>query len=147
MSHNDHSQVRCTNCTKLLANKLNKAGLEIKCLRCAVINRIPSDAADQVVITDKNGVILFVNDSVERITGYSEKESLGKKISELWGGHMSKEFYEFMWHSITNESKQVKFNVMNKKKTGESYQVELIVTPIRDPNGEIIFFVGIESVL
>ena len=59
-------------------------------------------ASDHIIITDQDGVIIFANDSVERITGFTKNEVLGKKAGskELWGGQMSKSFYKQMWHTI-----------------------------------------------
>jgi len=38
------------------------------------------NASDHIVITDPNGVILYANKGVTRITGFSQKEVIGQKV-------------------------------------------------------------------
>jgi PAS domain S-box-containing protein len=134
-------------CGKLLAKDNGTHGAEIKCLRCGTLNRVLEGMIEQVIITNREGRILFINRAVEVVTGYSAHEVIGKKPSELWGGHMSKQFYAEMWDDMLKKKESAKLKLTNKKKTGESYDVELLVSPVSDTNGEIIFFVGIEIVI
>lgn len=146
MSENNLSQIRCVKCNKLLAkNDSNK--FEIKCERCGTLNKVIEQMIEQVVITDKEGKILFINKSFEETTGFSMHESIGKKPSELWGGKMQKEFYVDLWDKMKNKKESIKVKMTNTKKTGEPYNLELIVSPILDINGDILFFVGIEVVI
>lgn len=139
--------IRCVKCSKMLAKSVDFLGAEIKCSRCGTLNRIFEKMIEQVIITDSNGVILFINGAVEKATGYGLHEAIGKKPSELWGGNMSKEFYADMWKKILEDKKPIKIKMTNKRKNGESYDVELLVSPILDTGGEVIFFVGIEIVI
>jgi PAS domain S-box-containing protein len=139
--------IRCMKCGKLLAKKKDKTSAEIKCLRCGTLNRILEDMIEQVIITSRDGRILFINKAVEAVTGYLVDEVIGKKISELWGGNMNKKFYTDMWNSILNKKESIKLKMRNKKKSGEFYEVELLISPIVDTNGEVIFFAGIEVVV
>ncbi len=144
MQQNSLSAIRCIKCGKMLAKNNGVTGAEIKCLRCGTLNRILEGMIEQVIITDKRGIILFVNKAVEIATGYSAHEAIGKKPSELWGGHMPREFYVDMWKNMLEKKESIKLKMTNKKKSGEFYDIELLVSPISDTTGEIIFFVGIE---
>ncbi len=143
----ESKKIRCTKCRKVLAKPDNFYGVEIKCARCGTLNRIFEQMIEQVIITDNNGIILFINKAVEIATGYSAHEAIGKKPSELWGGQMSKEFYQEMWVKMLEEKKSIKLKITNKSKSGQTYDVELLVSPIFDINGGILFFVGIEVVV
>ena len=58
-------------------------------------------AADAVVITDRNGMIAWVNPAFTAITGYSTEEALGKKPGDLVkSGVHPPEFYKDLWHTI-----------------------------------------------
>jgi PAS domain S-box-containing protein len=72
---------------------------------------------EQVIITSRDGRILFINKAVEAVTGYLVDEVIGKKISELWGGNMNKKFYTDMWNSILNKKESIKLKMRNKKKS------------------------------
>ncbi len=144
---NSDLTVRCTKCGKMLAKISNMFCLEIKCLRCGTLNKVFESMLEQVIVTDKNGVILFINKATEVATGYTAHESIGKKPSQLWGGQMPKEFYIDMWKGISSNKKPVKLKITNKNKKNELYNIELLISPIFDTNGEIIFLIGVEIVV
>lgn len=100
--------------------------------------------SDHVVITDKDGNILYANSAVEKMTGFPLKETIGKNPADLWGGNMPKEFYENMWHTIKTEKKPFVGEVQNKKKDGTFYWQEVHISPVLDEAGEVKFFIGIE---
>lgn len=139
--------ISCIKCGKTLAKNHGVIGAEIKCLRCGTLNRVLEGMIEQVIITSKDGRILFVNKAVEMATGYSAHEAIGKKPSELWGGYMPREFYSDMWKRMLDKKESIKLKMTNQKKSGELYDIELLVSPISDTTGEIIFFVGIEVVI
>lgn len=99
---------------------------------------------DHVVITDENANILYANKAVERNTGFSANEVIGKNPGDLWGGEMPKEFYEKMWHTIKEEKKPFVGEVKNVRKDGTEYWQELHISPIFDERNEVQFFIGIE---
>lgn len=141
------NKISCVKCGKMLAKHYGVGGLEIKCLRCGTLNKVFEKMIEQVIITDAQGKILFINQAVENASGYTLDEAIGKKPSELWGGQMSKEFYVDMWAKIKEGKQSAKFKMTNKNKNGELYNIELIVSPVTDTNGDILFFVGIEVVV
>jgi PAS domain S-box-containing protein len=99
---------------------------------------------DHVIITDPNGHIIYANDAVEKNTGFSRSEILGKTPGQLWGGLMPKEFYEKMWHTIKIEKKFFVGDVQNLRKDQTKYWQRLHITPILDKAGEVVCFLGIE---
>jgi PAS domain S-box-containing protein len=138
-------EYRCTKCSKLLAvGTIESSHLEIKCSRCKHINFFFDQQTDQIVIVDINGVILYANNALSNITGYSLKEIIGEKPS-LWGGQMTETFYKDLWHKIKEEKQIAIVAVTNKKKNGEFYEACLRISPILDEKGNPKFFVGIET--
>lgn len=99
---------------------------------------------DHVMITDESANILYANKAVERNTGFSINEILGKNPADLWGGQMPDEFYEKMWQIIKGEKKPFVGEVQNKKKDGTLYWQELHISPLLDETGKVRFFIGIE---
>lgn len=104
------------------------------------------NASDHVMITDIDGIVLYMNRGAEEITGYSSKEALGKKsgTKDLWGGIMSKEYYEKMWRTIKVDKKVFKGDINNKRKNGELYTASISISPILNAKNEVEFFVVIE---
>ena len=98
----------------------------------------------QIIFTDPKGNILYANEGVEKTTGFSSAELVGTKAGKLWGGLMDKEFYATLWERISDQKQPFSAELINKKKTGETYYAEINITPVLDATGQIEFFVGIE---
>lgn len=104
------------------------------------------NVSDHVVITDPEGIVIYGNKAIEKITGYSFVEFMNKKAGVLWrSDKMSKEFYEKMWKTIKEDKDIFTGEIINKRKNGEEYHVMASISPILNRRGEIMFFVGLEK--
>jgi len=112
---------------------------EIKRFQLAV-----ESALDQIVITDPEGIVIYANKAVERITGFKPEEAVGKKSGELWGNLMDRSFYQNMWNIIGVEKKNFSGQIKNKRKNGEIYYASMNISPVLDENNKVQFFVAIE---
>lgn len=102
-------------------------------------------SSNHIVFTDKDSTILYANAAAEKITGFSIKEIIGKKIDDtLWGGLMDKEFYKKFWKTIAHDKQIFSGEMINKRKNGEKYYVDADIIPILDEEKEVEFYVGIE---
>jgi PAS domain S-box-containing protein len=102
------------------------------------------NAADNIIITDPEGIVIYVNKSVETITGYTPEETLGKKSGALWRMPMTLGYYQSLWDTIKNQKKVFVGEIQNRRKNGLIYTASISISPILDESGEIQFFVGIE---
>ena len=100
--------------------------------------------ADHVVITDIDANILYANKAVEKNTGFSIEDVLGRNPADLWGGKMPEKFYKDMWRKIKLEKQPFVGEVHNVRKDGTEYWQELHIAPVLDKEGEVKFFIGIE---
>ena len=96
---------------------------------------------DTVMITDKEGVIEFVNPSYERISGFSRDEVLGMKPNIMKSGQHDTVFYAELWKTILcgNVFREV---FVNRHKDGDLYYEEKTITPIKDEQGNLMHFVS-----
>ncbi len=100
-------------------------------------------SAESVIITDTAGILVYVNPSFERITGYPSAEVLGKKLSMLKSGRQDAAFYEDLWKTIS--SGQVWHGrFINKRKDGTLYTDDATISPVRSENGTIVGYVGVQ---
>ncbi len=99
---------------------------------------------DPVIITDEHANILFANKAMEKNTGFSREEVLGRNPGDLWGGQMPKEFYKDMWKEIKEKKLPFVGEVQNKRKDGTLYWQELHISPLLDEHGKVKFFIAIE---
>lgn len=107
-----------------------------------IIKNILDNISEGIVITDEKGKILTVNPAFEFVTGYSEKEIIGKNPSILKSGIHNEQFYEKMWFDILNKGKW-KGEIWNKRKNGELYPEILTIIQIKNDEGDVCNFCGI----
>ncbi|MEI8633255.1 PAS domain-containing protein [Vibrio sp. PP-XX7] len=66
-----------------------------------VLVQIIANAPVAISITDKQGTILFVNQTFSDVTGYSPEELIGQNSSLLSYKATPKSVYQELWHNIT----------------------------------------------
>ena len=101
-----------------------------------------ANTADNVMITDAEGTIEYVNPAFERTTGYRREEAIGRRPSLLKSGRHPPAFYEELWSSIL-AGRNFCATVLNRKKSGELYWSEQTITPLREEDGAITHFVSV----
>lgn len=98
--------------------------------------------ADSVIITNKKGVIEYVNPSFETTTGYSSEEVLGQTPKILQSGMHDSEFYKNLWKTILSGN-PYRGTIINRKKSGELYWSQQSITPMKDEDGNVTNFVSV----
>ena len=101
-------------------------------------------AREGITITDPKGVILDVNASFSRITGYSRDEVLGQTPRMLSSGHHFAGFYQEMWHQLLTTG-QWYGEIWNRRKNGEVFAEMLNITAVRDASGQTQNYVALFS--
>ena len=97
--------------------------------------------ADSLIITNRHGVIEYVNPAFEELTGYAAAEAIGRTPALLKSGHHSDEFYQRMWKTLLS-GKTFRTEFVNKRKDGMLYFQGETITPIKNPKEEITHFVS-----
>jgi len=96
-----------------------------------------------VVITDPDGNIEYVNPMFTEVTGYSAEEARGQNPRILKSGLMSQTVYEELWQTILSGGVWVG-ELQNKKKNGELYWDQAVISAIRNKKNEITNFVAVK---
>ena len=99
-------------------------------------------AQDAIFITNANGVIAFVNQGFEAITGYSMAEVIGRTPTVLKSGKHDEAYYRQLWQSL-KAGETFRATLVNRHKNGELIHCEETVSPLRGRDGEITHFVSI----
>ncbi len=101
-------------------------------------------AANAIVITDRTGVITFVNSAFTHITGYTPEDAVGKNPRILKSGEQTSAFYRNLWETI-NAGNVWRGEVVNKRKDGSIYSEEMTITPVQNEQREITHFIAIKN--
>ncbi len=97
-----------------------------------------------VVITDPSGNIEYANPKFSEVTGYSFEEVKWKNPRILNSGFHSREFFSNLWNTIlAGKTWQGEFR--NKKRNGELYWENALISPIIDSDGKITHFVAVKE--
>lgn len=102
------------------------------------------DSSSIVMKTDKTGVITYVNEAFEKISGYSKIELVGSTHRLIRSKNTSSEQIAELWEYINNK-KIYKTVFENISKNGKSFFVESTIVPILDTKGDISEFMAIMS--
>lgn len=108
------------------------------------LSRAVEQSAATIVITDTNGIIEFVNPAFEHITGYSMEEVIGQNPRVLKSGLTPQETYADMWKAISSGNVW-QGELVNRKKNGDLYWENAIISPVRDDNGKITHYLAIKD--
>jgi len=101
-------------------------------------------AANGIVVSDPDGVILWVNPAFSEITGYLAHEVIGKSTRILRSGVHGQDFYHQMWETI--KSGEIwRGEITNRRKDGSMYLEDQTISPVFGARGEIINFIAIKQ--
>ena len=114
------------------------AGIERDRLMAAI-----EQSGDTVVITDARGAILYVNPAFSRVTGFSREEALGQNPRILQSGVHDRDFYRQMWATLS-AGLAWQGQIINKRKDGSPYTELASISPVRDGEGRIAYFVAVK---
>ncbi len=93
----------------------------------------------------KEGIITYINEPFEKISGYKKEELLGKSHNIISHPNIDKNIFKDMWKRIKVEKKSWHGRIKNISKEGKEYFVDLIVKPILDTNGDILEFISLAN--
>lgn len=121
-------------------NLAKTKALEIK-------ERALASAKNGILITDPNqhdNPIIYANKAFEDITGYSFDEIVGKNCRFLQGTDRNQPELDRVRQAI-NQQKEVTAVVRNYRKDGTLFWNDLNISPVKDENGNLTHFVGIQN--
>ncbi len=101
-------------------------------------------SANSIIITDREGVIEYVNPYFYALTGYTPEEIIGHNPRVWQSGQTPLETYQIMWQTIL-AGKVWRGEVCNRKKNGELFWETSTISPVKNEKGEITHFVAVKQ--
>jgi len=97
-----------------------------------------------ILITDREGIIEYVNPGFCEASGYSREEIIGKKPSILKSGEHDDKFYKSMWSAISS-GQTWKGEICNRKKDGELFWEMESISPVVNEEGAVKFYIAVKD--
>jgi len=108
------------------------------------LSQAVEQAGESILITDKHGIIEYVNPSFTRMTGYTREEVIGNNPRMLKSGNQSTEYYDNLWKTISNGNVWSR-SIDDRRKDGSQYPAIMSISPILNGNNQISHYVGIQQ--
>ncbi len=146
--YNDDFDELCIDTLKELQKNIQKTINDInKNLTLMILKQALEQSFQWLLITDENGKIIYVNDAVTKISGYSKHELLGKSPSIFKSGKHDESLYKQLWENILN-NKIYETTFKNKNKNNRIFYLKNKILPVNLPNGKKYFVsMGIDITL
>lgn len=110
--------------------------------RLYILEKAVEQTADHVMVTDRQGVIQYVNPAFEMTTGYNRDEAVGKTPKILQSGKQECGYYQKLWETILS-GETFHAQTTNKKRNSEFYVADQTISPIVNEAKQITHFVSI----
>jgi len=100
-------------------------------------------AANPILISRRDGTIIWVNKAFEQLSGYTRDEVLGQNTRLLKSGQQSPSLYKNLWETVLS-GERWRGELINQRKDGSLYHEEMTVTPVKNTAGEFAHFIAIK---
>lgn len=108
--------------------------------RLALVARLTSNG---VIITDASKIITWVNEGMEKITGYRLEEMIGHSPKMFQSTNTSDGVRQLIRDHL-DRMQPIRVELENVTKAGNPYWIELHIEPIPGPYGKIVGFLAIQ---
>ena len=112
-----------------------------------LLDRAVAASSNGIVITDPrlpDNPIVYVNPAFEKTTGYSMEEVIGRNCRFLQGEDRDQQALEEL-RACIREGQECRIVLRNYRKDGTRFWNELYVSPVRDDEGNLTNFVGVQN--
>jgi PAS domain S-box-containing protein len=110
----------------------------------AKLSLVASKTDNAVIITDKRGLVEWVNDGFTHLTGFTLEEVVGRKPGTLLQGPLTDPEAVGRIRKHLRTKQAFSEELIEYHKEGWTYWVSMDVTPILDEKGEVTRFIAIE---
>jgi PAS domain S-box-containing protein len=109
----------------------------------ALLSKAIDQASESILITDPAGDVLYANPSSTRTSGYALEELVGQNPRILQSELHDHTFFQVMWSQLLG-GQPWHGTMINRRKAGELYEEDVTISPIHDPEGRLMAYVGVK---
>jgi diguanylate cyclase (GGDEF)-like protein/PAS domain S-box-containing protein len=103
-----------------------------------------NNTGEGIMITDRTGLIVEVNEAFTRITGYTRDDVVGHPPSMFRSSRQGPEVYQDMRRTLLRQG-EWKGEMWSRRKDGEAYSAWLTVSKVRGSSGKVRNYVALFS--
>jgi PAS domain S-box-containing protein len=108
------------------------------------LSRALEQSPDSILITNTQGEIEYVNPALQKLSGYSSEELIGKNPRIFKSGETPIEIYKQLWDTITS-GLVWEGELQNKNKNGELFWESATISPVTDSLGNTTHYLAIRK--
>lgn len=109
-----------------------------------LLKSVIAQSPESIVITDPQARIVYTSPRFEASTGYTQQEVVGKNLRIFQSGLTSAETFKDLWDTL--QAGQVwRGELCDKRKNGQDYPLQAIISPVKNKQGEVINYQAIEQ--
>lgn len=108
------------------------------------LSQAVEQSPENIVITDLDTKITYVNQTFLATTGYAWEEVIGQNPRMLQSGRTPAANYVALWEAL-KAGRAWSGELCNRRKDGSEYAEFAIISPIRDAGGEITHYVAVKE--
>lgn len=133
--------------SKYSAEEFTSEGTDSTGISMTLMQRALSTTVEGIAISDPSlpdNPLIYVNEGFEKLTGYTAQEVLGKNCRFLQGEPTDSVAAEEIRAAI-KEQRPCVVELLNHRKDGTSFWNRLSITPVRNLEGKVTHFIGVQS--
>lgn len=111
-----------------------------------VLSKILDSCINGVTLADpdlEDMPIVYANKAFERMTGYTQAEIVGHNCRFLQGDDREQDA-RFQLRAAIDRSEPIEVTIRNYRKDGELFYNHLMISPLFDSNGKVIYYLGVQ---
>jgi PAS domain S-box-containing protein len=109
-----------------------------------LLSKVLSKTKDIAVITNPEGLIVWVNSAFELLTEYTKKEVINRKPGSFLQGKKTNRDDVTKIKEAINNRKEIDITILNYTKSGKEYWINLNISPIYNSENILEYFLAIE---
>ncbi len=112
-----------------------------------VLSQILDTCVNGITLSDpdqEDNPIVYANEAFEMITGYGSEEILGRNCRFLQGEDRDQEEALDKIRAAIRDIAPVTVTLRNYRKNGELFYNNFTIRPLFDPNGRLLYFLGVQ---
>lgn len=111
-----------------------------------VLSKILDSCVNGVTLADpdiEDMPIVYANKAFENMTGYSQEEIIGRNCRFLQGEDREQDA-RYQLRQALESNEPVEVTIRNYRKDGKLFYNHLMISPLFDSNGKVIYYLGVQ---